>query len=315
MVSLTPLWGVGIFFALSIRAPTHKYGRPSASTRVHALRFAWPRATMGAHKSGWSASFRIGRPLAYRSRGHLRKWASIIHEVGIRNSGNVAWPRETMGVHLSGWASNLRQLRASTHKDWVSNFGGILVAHSQGLGFQLGWVWLSIVDRSGLPTWTNVVAQHGRSWASNLGGFGCPLWEGVDCQHGQTWLPNMDGVGHPTWIRMVAQDGRMWASKMGRSGCPTWTGCGYPSLPITGRPSPPIIGCPQLRVHHGCPLLGCHFMGVYGRPLLGIHPRPIIGHPRLSVVGRIPGRPFWTHVGPPERDAHVTCPRGVQVAT
>lgn len=182
MVSLTPLRGVGIFFALSIRAPTHKYGRSSASTRVHALRFAWPRATMGTHKSGWLATFRIGRPLAYRSRGHLRKWASTIHEVGIRSSGNVAWPRATMGVHLSGWASNLRQLLASTHKDWASNFGGILVAHSQGLGFQLGWAWLSIVGRCGRPTWTRLVAQDGRMWASKMGGSGCQCGQDVTAQ-------------------------------------------------------------------------------------------------------------------------------------
>lgn len=159
------------------------------------------------HVQLWEPTNRGGHPLAYRSRGHLRKWASTIHEVGIRSSGNVAWPRATMGVHLSGWASNLRQLRASTHKDWASNFGGILVAHSQGLGFQLGWVWLSIVGRCGYPTWTNVVAQHGRSWASNLGRFGRPLWTGVGAQYGQTWSPNVDVDGLPIWTKLDAQCG------------------------------------------------------------------------------------------------------------
>ena len=275
---------------------------------------------------------------------HVPDWASTCVQ--------VAWPRATMGVHLSGWASNLRQLRASTHKNWASNFGGILVAHLQGLGFQLGWVWLSIVGRCGLPTWTNMVAQHGRSWASNLGGFSCPLWADVDSQHGQTWSSNMDrgglptwvGLdihcgwkwtpsmdkhggptwtevgfhlgwiwtsivdrsGHPVWTNMDIQRGREWSSKMGRSGCSMWTGPGCPILPITRRP--------QLRLHHGCPLLDCHFVGVYGRPLLGIHPRPIIGRPHLSIVGRISGRPIWTHVGPPEWGAYVTCPRGVHLA-
>lgn len=162
---------------------------------------------MGTHKSGWSATFRIGHPSVYRSRGHLKKWASTIHEVGIRSSCNVAWPRATMGVHLSGWASNLRQLRKSTHKDWASNFGGILGVHSHRLGFQFGWVWDSIVDASGHRIWTNMVAQRGWRWASNLGGFGRSLWEDVDTQHGQTWSPNVDVDGLPIWTKLDAQCG------------------------------------------------------------------------------------------------------------
>lgn len=137
----------------------------------------------------------------------------------------------------------------------------------------------------------------------------------MDTQSGRSWVSNLDGFGYPTWISMGFHYGRSWASKMGGSGYPIWTGCGCPSLSITGRPFPSIIGCPQLRLHHECPLLGCHFVGVCGRPLLGIHPRPIIGRPGVSIVGPIHGRPFWTHVGPPERDAHATCPRGVQLAT
>lgn len=102
----------------------------------------------------------------------------------------------------------------------------------------------------------------------------------------------MDEVGRPMWTRMVAQDGRMWASKMGRSGCPMWTGCGFPSLPITGRPSPPIIGYPQLRVHHGCPLLGCHFVGGIWSPIIGYPSAPNYWVPTSLRCGRDSWAPF-----------------------
>lgn len=68
--------------------------------------------------------------------------------------------------------------------------------------------------------------------------------------------------------------------------------CGCPSPPIAGRPPAPIIGHPQLRLHHGHPLLGCHFVGVRAHPLLDTHLRPFIGRPRLSIMGT----QYWASV-------------------
>ena len=221
-----------------------------------------------------------------------------------------------MGVHLSGWASNLRQLRASTHKDWASNFGGILVAHSQGLGFQLGWVWLSIVGRCGLPTWTNVVAQHGRSWASSLGGLGCPLWTGMGSQHGQTWSPthkdwasslggfgcplwvdvvaqrgrrwasNMDKVGCPVWVSVGSQYGRSWTSNVDKDGCPRWTDVGFqdgqkwmPNVDRMWLPKSAHYRTP-ISAHYRIPTIACpSWVPIVGLPFCGGIWSPIIGHP------------------------------------
>ena len=165
--------------------------------------YVHPRINMGAHPRP-RITFRVatcyyGHP-QIGVVSHVPDWASTCVQ--------VAWPRATMGVHLSGWASNLRQLRASTHKNWASNFGGILVAHLQGLGLQLGRIWTSIVDRSGHPVWTNMEAQYGQRWASILGGFGYPLWIGVDTQYGQTWTSNVDENGRPRWAEVDAQCGQ-----------------------------------------------------------------------------------------------------------
>ena len=205
---------------------------------------------MGAHNSVWSSSTRIGHPLAYNSRGHLNKWVAT-------NRGGLP---SFLGVHF-------------LHMD----------TRQQGLGFQLGWHWAYIVDGCGLPTWANMAAQHGWIWASNMGKHGRPTWMDVDFQYGQTWPPDMDGYGLPIWANMAARHGWMWASKFGQ----VWSS-------IIGRiwtPSTDVFwvsDCSHyrasnhahywasiLRIHHGCPLLGCHFMGVHTRPITGAHAPPL----------------------------------------
>ena len=324
---------MGIFFALymcahirTFRVATHRYGRPLASThcisRGHTqplaptfrgwmpscVQVAWPPERMGFHGSGWVAVFCFGHPPFADGRPHTR-------------------------IGLPTWAN----LGARHGQMWNSSLDGFGCPVWRCVDSRYGQKWTFNLDGFGCPVWRCVDTLYGQKWAFNLDGFGYPVWRGVDFQLGQEWASGMDRSGLPTWTDLGIQCGEMWVPDLGRLGYPTWTEvgfqlgriwvsnverCGFPTwaglgvqigLQMDGHLHP--NRAPKLCVRRGRPLLGFHFVGACARPIMGIHQLPNFGRPRASVVGEIPGRPFWTHMGPLEREAHVTCPHGVQLAT
>ena len=117
----------------------------------------------------------------------------------------------------------------------------------------------------GRPTWTGVVARHGRGWASNmaLSGrphwtsvavrsgrrwtlIGRPSWTGVGCRSGLIWPSTLDERGRPYWTGLAAHVGRVWATDMGQLWAATYTRIGHPRKALCGRPRKGI-GRPPIR--------------------------------------------------------------------
>ena len=272
------------------------------------VQVAWPPERMGFHGSGWVAVFCFGHPPFAGGRPHTRIGLPTWADLGARHG--QMWTSRLDGFGYPTW----RDVDFQLGRIWVPSVERCGFPTWTEVGFQLGWIWASNVERCGFPTWAGVGIRHGQMWTSRLDGFGCQVWRGVDSRHGQKWAFNLDGFGWPTWADVDFQLGRIWVPGMERCGLSTWAGVGIQiCLQMDGHL--PTNRAPKLCVRHGRPLLGFHFVGACARPIMGIHQLPNFGRPRASVVGRIPGRPFWTHMGPLEREAHVTCPRGVQLAT
>ena len=166
------------------------------------------------------------------------------------------------------------------------------------LGFQLGWVWLSIVGRSGLPTWTNVIAQRGRRWASNMDKVGCPMWVSVGSQYGRSWTPNVDKDGCPRWTDVGFQDGRKWLPKSV-----------HYRTPISAHYRIPTIACPSW-----VPIVGLPFCGGIWSPIIGHPSAPNYWASTPLRCGQDSWAPFLDACGPTRtgRPRHLStrCPSG-----
>ena len=161
---------------------------------------------------------RSGRPMGSRIVDGLgcRLWTPISRETWTaKGAADIGRPPNR------AWKRDVADHRALIGRPtWT----GVVARHGRG--------WAAVVGLSGRPHWTSVAVRSGRRWTL----IGRPSWTGVGCRSGLIWPSTLDERGRPYWTGLAAHVGRVWATDMGQLWAATYTRIGHPRKALCGRP-------------------------------------------------------------------------------